>query len=158
MPFVRTAMMTVALTGSRVADGISRTITKSDRGKVKSNKDLAQETEKLLCNSWFLLQKQKIWPMTRRPKSLAGCPSTILDVLKKEKFGEEGAFSSLQDISDVFSKEYDQDNVDARPAPAEDNDPMNAKDLLATGPGEIALLQNKHKLGEKCFGRKLNLS
>ena len=77
---------------------------------------------------------KKIWPMTRSPNR------TILHVLKKEKFGEA--------ISDIFTKECDQDDVDAKPAPSEDKDPMNAKDLLATGPGEIAMLQNKQSWRE----------
>lgn len=153
LPCFRVAVLAAQLTSSKIVDKISKLLVKSDfdRLKTKCEAEL-QDAEKLLADSWSLVEKAKHLEELKRLHVFGRlCIRVVLFICQKQKMGRESkTWKSLEDIRDQFASEMlcppdisSQDSGDA-PSPAAAGSQEAFQDLLQPDPVAVALLQNQH--------------
>ena len=146
-------MLAAQLTSSKIVDKISKLLVKSDFDRLKTKcKAELQDVEKLLANSWSLVEKAKHLEELKRLHVFGRlCVRVVLFICQKQKMGRESkTWKSLEDIRDQFASEMlcppdisSQDSGDA-PSPGAAGSQEALQDLLQPDPVAVALLQNQH--------------
>ena len=153
LPCFRVAVLAAQLTSSKIVDKISKLLVKSDFDRLKTKcKAELQDAEKLLANSWSLVEKAKHLEELKRLHVFGRlCIRVVLFICQKQKMGRESkTWKSLEDIRDQFASEMlcppdisSQDSGDA-PSPGAAGSQEAFQDLLQPDPVAVALLQNQH--------------
>ena len=133
LPCFRVAVLAAQLTSSKIVDKISKLLVKSDFDRLKTKcKAELQDAEKLLADSWSLVEKAKHLEELKRLHVFGRlCIRVVLFMCQKQKMGRESkAWKSLEDIRDQFASETNSQEA--------------FQDLLQPDPVAVALLQNQH--------------
>ena len=145
MLFTRLALLTTMLTTTKVSDGVSKLIVKSDFDKMtRSLQKQAVQMEHILREAW----RQEDHHVTPERKASAFGKLSVrmrLLLLGKQKFGRDPVLDSFEEIT----KMYGEDLAGTKPEALSSSTTAKPKcqpvrDLLNASAQEVALLQNSH--------------
>ena len=145
MLFTRLALLTTMLTTTKVSDGVSKLIVKSDFDKMtRSLQKQAVQMERILREAW----RQEDHHVTPERKASAFGKLSVrmcLLLLGKQKFGRDPVLDSFEEIT----KMYGEDLAGTKPEALSSSTTAKPKcqpvrDLLNASAQEVALLQNSH--------------
>ncbi|CAL1171611.1 unnamed protein product [Cladocopium goreaui] len=144
-PFLRWASM---MCSNRSSDGYSKLLNKSDCEKLKNAAFKAQVdmAEQALADGWEVIQKSTAEQATKLAAFGRLCTRLTLHVLKKEKHGREPAgHESINAICTLFAADLAGGaKPSVRKEEAKPTVELEVKNVLASTPAELALLQNPH--------------
>lgn len=154
MLFTRLALLTTMLTSTKVSDGVSKLIVKSDFDKMtRSLHKQTVQMEAILKEAW----KQDDTHVGPQKKAMAFGKLSVrmcLLLLGKQKFGRDPLVETFEEITQLYAEEL----VGKKPevlltssSKGKKSEPV--RDLLNASSQEVALLQNSHlHLGGKYLG------
>ncbi|CAL1153508.1 unnamed protein product [Cladocopium goreaui] len=147
-PFLRTALWASMMCSNRSSDGYSKLLNKSDCEKLKNAAFKAQVdmAEQALADGWEVIQKSTAEQATKLAAFGRLCTRLTLHVLKKEKHGREPAgHESINAICTLFAADLAGGaKPSVRKEEAKPTVELEVKNVLASTPAELALLQNPH--------------
>ncbi|CAL1159306.1 unnamed protein product, partial [Cladocopium goreaui] len=147
-PFLRTALWASMMCSNRSSDGYSKLLNKSDCEKLKNAAFKAQVdmAEQALADGWEVIQKSTAEQATKLAAFGRLCTRLTLHVLKKEKHGREPAgHESISAICILFAADLAGGaKPSVRKEEAKPTVELEVKNVLASTPAELALLQNPH--------------